>query len=162
MPVSPFEHLKWKWVDEGVFNDGGVKNLSLQQSWLASQLTIWEISFAALHHRLREGPPIAEMESGLVITQIYCDMFGLVSNAILTGMKISYDACYAKFERMLTLIDSPCRVRFGLSYHHKAVKSKDLQLQVGCHLPAVFHRHAVSRSSSPSTSACPSLFLTPP
>lgn len=101
-----FEHFKWRWVEEEMFHDANVQSPLLRHSWLGSGLTTWEDSFAALQLRQREGPPNAEMELGLIITQINCEIFTLVFSSVFTRTEISYDAHYAKFERMLTLLES--------------------------------------------------------
>lgn len=134
-----FEHFKWRLVEEGMFHDAGAEIPPLRQSWLASRLTTWEISFAALQLQQREEPSITEMESELVITQIYYELFTIVSNSAFTRLEISYDACYPKFERILTLVESlPVVSGSGRAVVEKSSYQKALSFEWGVICPLYF------------------------
>ncbi|MCJ1270935.1 hypothetical protein MMC22_010832 [Lobaria immixta] len=134
-----FEHFKWRWVEEEIVHDAGIEPPPLPRSWLASRLTTWETSFAALQLRQREEPPIPEMEHGLVITQIQYEMFTIQSNTVFTRKEVSYDECHAKFERMMTLIDSlPLVLDSGLAAKGKISSQKTVSFEWGVIAPLFF------------------------
>ena len=131
-----FEHFKWRVVEEEVYHDAGIQPRPLSQSLLRSRLTTWETSFAALQLCQREGLPTAEMKHGLIITQIYYELLTVLSSTFLARMEISFDACYANFERMLTLIESlPVLLDSDPATIDKSVSPKSVSFEWGVIAP---------------------------
>lgn len=134
-----FEKFKWEWLEKERLFDPGVKFPPLPQSWQGSQLTTWENSFAALQLRQRRGPPIAGMENALVMTQIYHEMFMISLEIGFPREENSCDAYYAKFEHMLTLIDSlPVLSDSGLVTIGEPGSQKTVTFEWGVILPLYF------------------------
>lgn len=134
-----FEHFKWRWAEEEILHDAEVEARSLPRPWLCPRLNTWETSFTALQLRLREGPSIAETEHKLVITQIHYEMFVVASGSGSTNLEIAYDACYANFERILTLIESlPIVAGSGSAAIEKPLGQRTVSLEWGVIAPLYF------------------------
>ncbi|MCJ1462454.1 hypothetical protein MMC07_001055 [Pseudocyphellaria aurata] len=134
-----FENFKRGWVEEEMSHLAGVEVPLPRQSWLASRLTTWESSFAALQSRLRETSSVVEVESELLITRIYHEMIAVTCNSGFFTKEMSYDAYYAKFELLLTLVDSlPVMSGSPSGITGKPPSKRTLSFESGVVLPLYF------------------------
>lgn len=127
------------------------ENYPPHHSRLRSRLNTWKISFAAFQFRQRERPPIAEMESGLIITQHDHEM-STIDYFRLGPKEIPSNAYYAKFGLMLTLIDSLALVSSsGPATIRKPLDPKSFSVEWG-----VIHHRSIRQASRPT------VFFVPP